>query len=74
VLEVDELRSFVLKKARQGGVWPALCRQSRPVVAYFVGDRSAQTCRRLWEAIPAAPAAAHVLPGLLGGVREGAAP
>jgi IS1 family transposase len=30
----------------------ALCRQSRQVVAFVVGDRSAQTYRRLWQAIP----------------------
>jgi insertion element IS1 protein InsB len=54
VLELDELPSFVLKKARKCWVWPALCRQTRQVVAFVVGDRSAQTCRRLWQAIPEA--------------------
>jgi insertion element IS1 protein InsB len=54
VLELDELWSFVLKKARKQWVWLALCRQTRQVVACVVGDRSAQTCRRLWEAIPEA--------------------
>jgi insertion element IS1 protein InsB len=52
VLELDELWSFVLKKARKRWIWIALCRQSRQVVAYAVGDRSAKTCRRLWAAIP----------------------
>jgi insertion element IS1 protein InsB len=46
VLELDELWSFVLKKARKRWIWIALCRQSRQVVAYVVGDRSAKTCRR----------------------------
>ena len=59
VLELDELWSFVLKKARQRWVWLALCRQTRQVVAFVVGDRSAQTCRRLWEAIPEAFRRAH---------------
>lgn len=54
VLEFDELWSFVLKKARKRWVWLALCRQTRQIVAYVVGDRSEKTCRRLWEAIPAA--------------------
>ena len=52
VLELDELWSFVLKKARKRWIWIALCRQTRQVVAYVVGDRSAKTCRRLWAAIP----------------------
>lgn len=59
VLELDELWSFVLKKARQRWIWIALCRQTRQVVAYTIGDRSEQTCRRLWEAIPEAYRQAH---------------
>ncbi len=47
VLELDELWSFVLKKTTQAWIWIALCRQTRQVVAYAVGDRSQQTCRRL---------------------------
>ena len=33
-LELDELWSFVLKKANQVWVWIALCRKTRQVVAY----------------------------------------
>lgn len=51
-LELDELWSFVLKKAHDCWIWIALCRKTRQVVAYAVGDRSKQTCQRLWEAIP----------------------
>jgi len=54
VLELDELWSFVLKKARQRWIWLALCRQTRQVVAIGIGDRSEQTCRRLWAAVPEA--------------------
>ena len=39
VLELDELWSFVLKKAHQRWVWVALCRRTRQIVAYFIGDR-----------------------------------
>ncbi len=59
VLELDELWSFVLKKACKRWIWIALCRQTRQVVAYVVGDRSEKTCRRLWEAIPEAFRRAH---------------
>jgi insertion element IS1 protein InsB len=52
VLELDELWSFVIKKANQTWIWIALCRFTRQVVGYAVGDRSAATCRRLWLMIP----------------------
>jgi len=34
ILELDELWSFVLKKAHDSWIWIALCRQTRQVVAY----------------------------------------
>ncbi|MEJ7712285.1 MAG: IS1 family transposase [Pyrinomonadaceae bacterium] len=49
VLELDELWSFVLKKANKRWIWIALCRATRQVVAYVVGDRSAATCQKLWQ-------------------------
>lgn len=52
ILELDELRSFVFKKVNQVWIWIALCRRTRQVVAYAIGDRSKKTCQRLWEAIP----------------------
>jgi IS1 family transposase len=52
VLELDELWSFVGKKANKRWVWLALARRTRQVVAYVVGDRGERTCRRLWERIP----------------------
>ncbi len=59
VLELDELWSFVLKKANHSWIWIALCRKTRQVVAYAVGDRSKQTCLRLWENIPPAYRQGH---------------
>jgi IS1 family transposase len=58
VLELDELWTFVIRKSDQAWIWLALCRQSRQVVAMAVGDRSAATCQRLWDAIPEAYRAA----------------
>ncbi len=52
-LELDELWSFVLKKANKVWIWVALCRKTRQIVAYVLGDRSEATCQRLWDAIPA---------------------
>jgi IS1 family transposase len=51
-LELDELWSFVLKKANQRWIWLALCRATRQVVAYYIGDRSEAGCQKLWERIP----------------------
>jgi len=52
VLELDEAWSFVLKRENKVWIWLALCRATRQIVAFAVGDRSAETCRKLWEAIP----------------------
>lgn len=52
VLELDELWSFVYSKANKRWIWIALCRRTRQVVSYFIGDRSAKTCRSFWELIP----------------------
>lgn len=52
ILELDELWSFVLTKALQAWIWIALCRKTRQVVAYAIGDRSEETCRELWNRIP----------------------
>ena len=52
ILELDELWSFVFKKNNKAWIWIALCRKTRQVVAYAVGDRSAKTCLILWKNIP----------------------
>ena len=58
-LALDELWSFVLNKANDSWIWIALCRKTRQVVAYALGDRSKQTRQRLWEAIPLAYCQGH---------------
>lgn len=52
ILELDELWSFVLKKDNKVWIWIALCRRTRQIVAYYVGDRSDQSLKKLWESIP----------------------
>ena len=54
VLELDELWSFVFRKSNKRWVWLALCRRTRQIVAFVIGDRSEKTCRNLWERIPEA--------------------
>ena len=47
MLELDELWSFVGSRENVRWVWIALCRQTRQIIACFVGDRSAQSARAL---------------------------
>jgi hypothetical protein len=44
LLELDELWSFVLKKANQAWIWIALRRKTRQVVSYAIGDRGVKKC------------------------------
>ncbi len=39
MLELDEMWSFVGNKQNKRWIWIALCRQTRQVVSYFIGDR-----------------------------------
>lgn len=59
VLELDELWSFVHHKANQRWIWVALCRRTRQVVAYFIGDHSQASCIELWRRIPRAYVRCH---------------
>jgi IS1 transposase len=52
VLELDEIWSFVQKKEQKRWVWTAMCRRTRQIVAFVIGDRSKATCHQLWQAIP----------------------
>ena len=52
ILELDEVWSFVLSKAEKRWLWTAMCRRTRQIVAFVIGDRSEVTCRLLWQAIP----------------------
>jgi insertion element IS1 protein InsB len=52
--ELDELWSFVGKKANRQWVWIAMDATTRQVLAFYVGDRSGQSAKALWEKIPAA--------------------
>ena len=52
ILELDELWAFVYRRDNQCWLWTALCRRTRQIVAFALGDRSADTCQRLWDAIP----------------------
>ena len=52
VLEMDELVSFVGEKWFKRWLWLAMCRRTRQIVAYAIGDRSETTAQKLWQALP----------------------
>jgi insertion element IS1 protein InsB len=52
IIEFDELWSFCTDKTNKQWVWTALCRRTRQIVAYVIGDRSKDTFRRLLRKIP----------------------
>ena len=54
MLELDELWSFVSRRKDKRWVWLALCRRTRQIVAFAVGDRGETTCKRLWRRVPPA--------------------
>jgi IS1 family transposase len=53
ILEIDELWSFVGHKGNVVWLWIALERQTRRIVGFAQGNRSAATCRKLWASLPA---------------------
>jgi IS1 family transposase len=52
VLELDECWTYVRQRSNKRWLWVALCRRTRQIVAFVIGDRSAKTCARLWAKIP----------------------
>ena len=50
--EVDELCSFVHKKANKQWLWLAVDARTRDAIAFHVGDRSKESARALWDALP----------------------
>jgi hypothetical protein len=53
ILELDECWTYVRRRSNKRWLWVVLCRRTRQIVAFVIGDRSAQTCARLWAKIPA---------------------
>jgi insertion element IS1 protein InsB len=51
VLEIDAMWSYVGKRGNRVWLWSALCRRTRQIVAFGVGDWGEATCQRLWEAL-----------------------
>ncbi len=54
MLELDELWSFVGRKADPFWMWVALCRRTRQIVGWTLGDRSLQSACDLRASLPKA--------------------
>jgi IS1 family transposase len=52
VLEADEMWSFVSHRWNKRWLWTVMCRRTRQIVAYVIGERDEATCQRLWKLIP----------------------
>ena len=52
ILESNEAWSFVFKKVNKRWLWTVLCRRTRQIIAFVIGDRSEKTCRHLWNKVP----------------------
>lgn len=52
IIECDEMWSFVQNKLNKQWVWLALDRNTREVVGVYIGDRSAESARALWDSLP----------------------
>lgn len=53
VSETDEIRSYAGRKSDQVWIRLAMERQTRRIAGVAFGDRSSETCRNLWESLPA---------------------
>ena len=52
VLEFDEAWSSVRKRRNQRWLWTVMCRRTRQIEAFVIGDRGERSCRRLWDKVP----------------------
>ncbi|MBM0741809.1 IS1 family transposase [Phormidium sp. CLA17] len=52
-IECDEMWSFVGKKDNKQWIWLALDVETREIVGVYVGERSRDGARGLWDALPA---------------------
>ena len=52
--ELDEMWSFVQKKANKQWIWIAQCRRTRQVIAFHIGGRGRADAKKLWKKLPKA--------------------
>ena len=54
IVEFDELWSFVFSKAYRVWVWIALCRRTKQIVAYYLGNRDKESFQEFYKKLPIA--------------------
>ena len=52
VIEVAEIFTYVGNKSKQIRIWIAQNRQTRQIIAFFIGDGTKESCKRLWRKLP----------------------
>jgi len=52
IVEFDELWSFVQSKEYRVWIWIALCRRTKQVVAYYLGDRTKESFKIFYNKVP----------------------
>lgn len=52
-IQLDEMWSFVGSKENKQWIWLALDADTREIVGVFIGDRSRQSAKQLWQSLPA---------------------
>jgi len=53
-VEIDEMWLFIGNKKQVRWLWLAVSYHTRQILAYLLGDRSAESARKVWEKIPEA--------------------
>jgi IS1 family transposase len=49
---MDEMWSYVGSKDNQQWIWLAIDATTREIVGVYIGDRSRQSAKRLWQSLP----------------------
>ena len=52
-VQMDELWSFVDDKKNKQWVWLAIDAETREIIGCYIGDRSCESARKLWDSLPA---------------------
>jgi len=52
VIEMDEMWSFAVSKEHKIWIWLAINRETRQIAGVAFGDRSDETCLKLWKSLP----------------------
>jgi insertion element IS1 protein InsB len=54
IIEYDEMWSFVQSKANRVWLWIALCRRTKQVIAFHLGNRTKEEFGKFYEKVPPA--------------------